>query len=46
MRSLMARLLIVPMLAVLAAAPAGAQEAGETLVLTGTFARDLYLAGL
>ena len=41
----MARFLIVPMLAVLAAAPAGAQEAGETLVLTGSFARDLYLAG-
>ncbi len=41
----MVTLLILSMLVVLAAAPAGAQEAGETLVLSGRFARDLYLAG-
>jgi cytoskeletal protein CcmA (bactofilin family) len=41
----MARSVILLLLVVLHAAPAGAQEAGETLVLTGSFARDLYLAG-
>jgi hypothetical protein len=41
----MARLLPLALLFVLHAAPAGAQEAGRNLVLTGNFPRDLYLAG-
>jgi cytoskeletal protein CcmA (bactofilin family) len=41
----MARLLVLSLLFAAHAAPAGAQEAGETLVLRGTFARDLYVAG-
>ena len=41
----MARLLPLALFFVFHAAPAGAQEAGGNLVLTGNFPRDLYLAG-
>jgi Polymer-forming cytoskeletal len=45
MRSPMARLLALSLFVTLHAAPAGAQEAGGNLVLTGNHPRDVYLAG-